>query len=48
MIARLNDIKDYILAKYSEFNTGFANVQKPDGTDVVMNQDRQYVGIRDD
>lgn len=48
MTGQLNDLKTYLLDKYSEFNTGFANVEKPSGTDVVMNADRQYVGIRDD
>jgi hypothetical protein len=48
MIGKLNDLKDYLLAKYSEWNTGFANVEKPSGTDVVMDTYRQYVGIRDD
>ena len=48
MTGKLNDLKTYILAKYSEFNTGYANVEKPSGTDVIMDADRQYVGIRDD
>jgi|694.fasta_scaffold03130_11 hypothetical protein len=48
MTGKLNDLKDYLLAKYSEWNTGFANVEKPSGTDVVMDTYRQYVGIRDD
>lgn len=48
MTAKLNAIKDYLLDKYSEFNAGYANVQKPNWTDVVMDTERQYVGIRDD
>lgn len=48
MIDQLIALKDYILDKYAQYNTGFANVQKPDGTDVVLDvEGQQYAGIAD-
>lgn len=42
----LENIKSYLLTKYSQYNEGFANVEKPDGKDVVM-KDGVYCGIAD-
>lgn len=47
MIQQLNDIKDYLLTKYSQFHAGFANVEKPSGTDIVMDENGNYCGISD-
>jgi hypothetical protein len=47
MIAQLEKIKDYLLATISEFNQGFANVSKPDGTDFVIDDNGIYRGISD-
>lgn len=49
MMQELEDIKTHLLTKYaSTFNTGFANVSKPNQTNVVMDANEQeYAGIQD-
>jgi hypothetical protein len=48
MASNLNDIKEYILQKYTQFNAGYANVCKPDGTDIILDENKQlYAGIDD-
>jgi len=47
MIQRLNDIKDYILNKRNFYNSGYANVSKPSGNNVIVDNNFQYVGIQD-
>ena len=45
---QLNDIKTYLLAKYTSFNNGYANVSKPNQKDVVIDEDGQnFAGIND-
>ena len=41
-------IRDNILAKYPAYNQGYINVSKPDGTQIVINDDsKTYAGISD-
>lgn len=48
MANKLHDIKDYILLKYPQFNAGYANVLKVDGTDIMLDENKQlYAGIDD-
>lgn len=48
MANKLTEIKDYILAKYPQFNAGYANVSKPEGSDLIIDADGQnYAGIDD-
>jgi len=44
----LENIKTYLLTKYSTFQHGHANVSKPNGSDVIIDSDGQtYAGIAD-
>ena len=47
MITQLENIKDYLLTEYSQFNNGFANVTKPNGTEFVIDGNGIYRGISD-
>lgn len=47
MITQLENIKDYLLAEYPQFNVGFANVTKPNGTEFVIDDNGIYIGISD-
>lgn len=48
MANKITEIKDYILVKYPQFNAGYANVCKPDGTDLILDENKQvYAGIDD-
>lgn len=48
MTDQLNDIKSYLLTKYTTFDTGFANVSKPNQTELIIDADGQsYCGIAD-
>jgi len=48
MIDQLNDIKSYLLTKYTSFNTGFANVSKPNQTELIIDAEGQaFCGIAD-
>jgi len=45
---KLTQLKDFILQKYSFFNNGYANVIKPDNTQIVVDENmNEYVGIAD-
>ena len=45
---QLTDIKDYILSKFDSFDNGFANVAKPNNSNIVHDDGMQnYVGIAD-
>lgn len=45
---QLNDIKTYLLAKYTSFNKGYANVSKPNQKNEVLDEDgQQFAGISD-
>lgn len=47
-MANLNDIKDYLLGKYPQFNAGYANVVKLHDKDIMLDEDKQlYAGIED-
>ncbi len=46
-MTQLTNLKDYILANYPEYNKGFANVSKPDGTEIVIDENMNYAGIAD-
>lgn len=44
----LNDIKTYLLSKYTQFNVGYANVVKLQDSDILLDEDKQlYAGIED-
>lgn len=44
----LNDIKTYLLTKYDYFTKGFANVSKPNQSNMIIDEDnQQYAGISD-
>lgn len=47
MTEKLNQIKTYLLSKYPIYNKGFANVEKPDGSEVIMDKNSMYCGIAD-
>lgn len=47
MIETLENIKTYLLNKYPIYNVGFANVEKPDGSEVIIDQNSMYCGIAD-
>lgn len=48
MANKLDEIKDFILSKYPQFNVGYANVCKLDGTNIVLDEKKQlYAGIDD-
>lgn len=48
MTEEINDIKTYLLAKYNSFHKGFANVSKPNGENVILDELGQvYAGIAD-
>lgn len=47
MITQLENIKDYLLTEYPQFNNGFANVTKPNGTEFVIDEHGIYRGISD-
>jgi hypothetical protein len=48
MIEQLENIKTYLLAKYTSFDEGYANVSKPNQTDIIIDSDLQkYAGITD-
>lgn len=45
---QLNDIKTYLLAKYTSFNKGYANVSKPNQKNEVLDEnEQQFAGIND-
>lgn len=47
-MANLNDIKDYLLTKYPQFNAGYANVTKLADKDIMLDENLQlYAGIED-
>ena len=43
----LDKIKEDLLTNYPLFNDGYANVSKPNGTDIVMDENGNYSGISD-
>jgi len=47
MKQELENIKAYLLEKYTQYNQGFANVEKPNGTEIVLDDNNNYVGISD-
>lgn len=47
MKEQLENIKAYLLEKYTQYNQGFANVEKPNGTEIVLDDNNNYVGISD-
>jgi hypothetical protein len=48
MIEELENIKTHLLAKYNTFNKGYANVSKPNQTELIIDSDGQsFCGISD-
>jgi len=46
-MTQLETIKDYLLANFTEYNQGFANVTKPNGTELIIDEFGNYSGISD-
>ena len=44
---QLENIKQYLLQTYPQYNTGYANVHKPSNKDVVLDDNMEYRGITD-
>ena len=47
MNEKLEAIKTYLLTKYDIYHNGYANVEKPNGTEIVIDENGQYAGITD-
>jgi hypothetical protein len=43
----LDKIKTDLLTNYPQYNDGYANVSKPSGTEIVMDENGNYSGISD-
>lgn len=47
-MSKFDDIKNYILTNYPQFNEGYANVVKLDDNDILLDENLQlYAGIND-
>lgn len=48
MKTQLTALKTYLLTKYDFFDKGYANVGKPNQSDIILDEDQQqYAGITD-
>jgi hypothetical protein len=48
MKTELKNIKNYLLTKYTSFDRGYANVSKPNRTDLIIDEDEnEFKGLSD-